>query len=153
MTTLTLPNGFVLKEGDKLENTSNKAIGCIQPYVKFTIEIDDKKIRAKENHDYTYGWCACFCISSEFPSFCQFIKVNGRFITSKSSISRMQKLTTMLKRFLDKEAQILYKAGFLDGDLKLTTEGREALEAILLIATRAELVKAAQEVIDEEEKK
>ena len=59
----------------------------------------------------------------------------------------------MLKRFLDKEAQILYKAGFLDGDLKLTTEGREALEAILLIATRAELVKAAQEVIDEEEKK
>jgi hypothetical protein len=65
----------------------------------------------------------------------------------------MQKLTSMLKRLLDKDAQTLYKAGYIDGDLKITDLGLEALNTIMFDAHKAELVIAAQEEIDEQEKR
>lgn len=64
----------------------------------------------------------------------------------------MQKVTSMFKVLVDKDTQILKKAGFINGDLELTSEGQSALNAVLFNANKAELVKLAQEVLDEETK-
>jgi hypothetical protein len=66
--------------------------------------------------------------------------------------NRMQKVSIMMKKLLDKDTQILVKAGFIDGDLNLTTEGLHALNSILFATNKADLVVLAQEAIDEEEK-
>ena len=62
----------------------------------------------------------------------------------------MQKLNSMLKRLLDKDSQALYKAGFIDGDLKLTSRGQEELNGIVFEANKTELVRLAQEQIVED---
>lgn len=63
-----------------------------------------------------------------------------------------KKMTTvgnMMKRLLDADAQLLVKAGFINGDLDLTDAGRKALWALIFDANKTELVKEAQIVIDE----
>lgn len=62
----------------------------------------------------------------------------------------MQKLNSMLKLLLGADEQTLYKAGFLNGDLKITTEGQEALSSIVLAANKAALVALATEKLAEE---
>ena len=62
----------------------------------------------------------------------------------------MSKLTSMFKVLVDKDTQVLKKAGFINGDLELTSEGQSALNAVLFNANKAELVKLAQEMLDEE---
>jgi len=64
--------------------------------------------------------------------------------------SFMKNLTPMLKTLLDKPARTLFKAGYINGDLELTEEGRSALNTILFNANKVALVKMAQEVLDEE---
>lgn len=64
----------------------------------------------------------------------------------------LRKLSTMLELQLDKESKTLYKAGFINGDLELTQEGKEVNEAINFSKNKTELVKAAEEKIKEEEK-
>ena len=64
----------------------------------------------------------------------------------------LRKLSTMLELQLDKESKALYKAGFINGDLELTQEGKEVNEAINFSKNKTELVKAAEEKIKEEEK-
>lgn len=68
----------------------------------------------------------------------------------KSNKIIMQKITPMLKRLLDKNSQTLYKAGYINGDLELTDKGRSALNALIFETNKVELVKLAQEDIDEE---
>lgn len=77
--------------------------------------------------------------------------LNTKILNKTSNV--MQKLNLMFKKLVDKDVQTLYKAGFIDGDLLLTSEGRENLFAILFEANKAELVKLAEEKIAEEEKK
>lgn len=72
--------------------------------------------------------------------------------TCRESPKKIMKLSSMMKRLLDKDVQTLIKAGFLDSNLGLTLEGQQALFAMLFVANKAELVKVAQEKIDEEEK-
>ena len=62
----------------------------------------------------------------------------------------MNKLKPMMKRLLDKDTRMLYKAGYINGDLELTENGRNALDTIIFTANKAELVKMAQEELDEE---
>jgi len=64
----------------------------------------------------------------------------------------LRKLSAMLELQLDAESKTLYKAGFINGDLELTQEGKEANEAINFSKNKTELVKAAEEKIKEEEK-
>lgn len=64
----------------------------------------------------------------------------------------MKKLSIMMKKLLDKETQLLVKAGFINGDLEITTEGQHALNSVLFTEKKAELVKLAEEVISESEK-
>ena len=57
----------------------------------------------------------------------------------------------MLKRLLDRKAQTLYKAGYINGDLELTEEGKNALNTILFDEHKAALVELAEEAIEEQE--
>lgn len=63
----------------------------------------------------------------------------------------MNKVSTMMKKLLDADTQTLVKAGYLNGDLDLTDKGKTALNTIVFMANKADLVVSAQEAIDEEE--
>ena len=56
----------------------------------------------------------------------------------------------MMKRILDKDTRTLVKAGMINGDLEFTEQGKNALESILLTEKKAELVKLAEEKINED---
>ena len=62
------------------------------------------------------------------------------------------KIGTMMNKLLDKDTQLLVKAGFINGDLELTDAGQNALITILFTDRKAELVELAKEIIEEEEK-
>jgi hypothetical protein len=87
-------------------------------------------------------------VLNEDLSYSKNLTGSGETISQPKKI--MNKLTSMLKRILDPEAQTLYKAGFIDGNMALTSRGQEALNAILFTANKAELVKQAEEELKEE---
>jgi hypothetical protein len=62
----------------------------------------------------------------------------------------MTKLNTMMKKLLDADTQTLVKAGYINGDLELTSAGRDALNTIVFQANKAALVAMAQEALEEE---
>ncbi len=64
----------------------------------------------------------------------------------------MTRLNNFMKKLLDADTQALIKAGYINGDLELTCNGREALEFISFNANKAELVTMANEKIADEEK-
>lgn len=75
-----------------------------------------------------------------------------RYIDSQNNKkTNMQKLTSMLKRLLDKDAQKLYRVGFINGDLELTESGRRELWGIIFDTYKKELVEKADEIIKENE--
>lgn len=74
-------------------------------------------------------------------------------LNGSNNNSMLQTVGAMLKRLLDADSQKLYKAGFINGDLELTDEGTSALMSVLFDANKAALVKEAEEVIAEEERK
>jgi hypothetical protein len=63
------------------------------------------------------------------------------------------KISNAFKKFLNADLQAQVKAGYRDGNLELTQEGKEVLLEILASDKSAELTKTAQEKIAEEEKK
>lgn len=65
----------------------------------------------------------------------------------------MKTLNIMMKKLLDGDTQTLVKAGYVNGDLELTSEGRDALNSIAFDAHKAALVALAQEKLDEEKAK
>ncbi len=70
----------------------------------------------------------------------------------KSNKTIMQRVSNMMKKLLDADTQVLVKAGYINGDLELTDEGIIALETILFMENKKEMVKLANEKIAEEEK-
>ena len=81
-------------------------------YPSYKYEILDKKFNVLKN-----------CVGCFKDGHLKLYKPNNKTI--------MQKLTPMLKRFLDKGAQTLYKADYINGDLELTDEGKSALNTVL----------------------
>jgi len=67
--------------------------------------------------------------------------------------SMVKTLGTMMKKLLDGDTQALVKAGYINGDLELTSEGQNELMAILFEANKSSLVAAAKTKLDEEVKK
>ena len=65
----------------------------------------------------------------------------------------LQRLGNYMKKLLDKDTQVLVKAGFINGDLEPTEEGLDALNSILFFEKKTELVEMAKEMIAEEEEK
>ncbi len=78
--------------------------------------------------------------------------VEENLITNKSKTNLM-KLNTMMKKLLDANTKKLIKAGLIDGNLLLTEQGKEALQAIEVEKNKKELLEMADEIIAEEEKK
>jgi len=73
-------------------------------------------------------------------------------IIPKDKPSIMASLTNMMKKLLDKDTQVLVKAGYINGDLLLTEKGEEALFAVLFTQNKTDLVTLAQAELDEKEK-
>ena len=65
----------------------------------------------------------------------------------------MQKLNVMMKKLLDADTQTLVKACYIDGDLELTEEGKDALLATVFDTNKAALVALATAKLAEETKK
>ena len=76
--------------------------------------------------------------------------------TYKSEIKNqknMKSLGVMMRKLLDSDTQTLVKAGYINGDLELTSEGTTALDSVIFDANKAALVALAQTKLDEESKK
>ena len=63
------------------------------------------------------------------------------------------KITNLIKKILDADTRKLVEAGFINGDLALTDEGVSELLGIMFLEKKAELVKIAQEQIDNKKTK
>lgn len=61
-------------------------------------------------------------------------------------------LSTIMKRLLNDDYKALYKAGYLDSQLKITDAGRVMLDHITLETNLTKLVDAANKKIEAEEK-
>lgn len=59
------------------------------------------------------------------------------------------KITNLVKKILDKDTRTLVSAGFINGDLALTDEGVSELLGILFLEKKDELVKIAEEKIND----
>ena len=63
----------------------------------------------------------------------------------------LQKLTSTIKRLLNKNLQTQYRAGYINGGFELTDRGKDALLSLLAIDKEKELAELAQDFIDEVE--
>jgi hypothetical protein len=70
--------------------------------------------------------------------------------TKKQTIT--MKITNLVKKLVDADTQALIKAGYLNGDLELTSQGRAELETIAFTANKEALVALAKEKVAEESK-
>lgn len=70
----------------------------------------------------------------------------------KVSNTKTMKITNLVKKILDKDTRTLVTAGFINGDLALTDEGVSELLGILFLEKKEELVKIAQEKLNENTK-
>lgn len=76
-------------------------------------------------------------------------KITEPALKSDSSSMPTMSLSAIAKRVLDPKYGKLVKAGFMDSELQLTSEGRRELEAMFLSEYIDKLVTAAEEVIAE----
>lgn len=75
---------------------------------------------------------------------------NLELIKNKKTI--MTKVSNMMKKLLDSDTQELVKAGYINGDLDMTEEGKNALIAELFVANKSALVDSAKAKNIEEDK-
>lgn len=113
-------------------------------------------VRMRKSGDFGHGRKKHYFDNSEYAEYrmqnCrEFLneKVGGK--QENKTNQTMQKLTPWLKRALDSGLKTLYKAGYINGDLELTSQGEEALKVIAFDANKEELIASAQTVIDEAE--
>lgn len=79
------------------------------------------------------------------------LKVAADWMSDKNK-KQMNTVSSLMKRLLDADTQVLVKAGFLDNSLELTSEGIAALRAIMFETNKAALVAEAQAKLDVEKK-
>jgi len=65
-------------------------------------------------------------------------------LLNRKEVTIMNKLSIMMKKLLSSDIQTLVKAGYINGDLNLTTEGERALNAVLFEANKKALVELAE---------
>lgn len=71
-------------------------------------------------------------------------------LTLLSNQSIMNRVSNMMKRLLDGDTQSLVKAGFINGDLEITDKGQDALNSVLFVNNKEELVELAEAELAEE---
>lgn len=93
------------------------------------------------------GW-ACEC--KEGGHFWRLSEKSYELVKNNKSL--MSKIGKMFKKLVDSNTRTLREADYIDGELDLTEEGKEALIGIIFDLHKEDLVKDAQEKIDEEKK-
>ncbi len=91
--------------------------------------------------------------NTTWEEYASYLQSNWHPYRTNSNINlntKMNKLTSMLKRLLDADSQILYKANFIDSNLELTSEGIKELLAITFDIYKDMFVQRAKEKIREE---
>lgn len=71
----------------------------------------------------------------------------SREATTQSTKSNDMNLSTLAKKMFDAETKTLIKAGLLNSNLELTSEGRDELNAILFLENKKALVERAKDII------
>jgi hypothetical protein len=74
-----------------------------------------------------------------------------KLVSASNKTSFMKTLGTMFKKLVDADTQALVKAGYINGDLELTDEGKNELMALVFDANKAALVVAAQAKLTQKE--
>ncbi len=90
------------------------------------------------NYDFDYGWH----IENDY---------NGKFELITKNIN-VNKLTSAIKRRLNKGYHTLYEVGYIDGNLEMTDDGKRELVDILLEVNLDALTSSAQDLLDEQKK-
>ena len=107
---------------------------------------ESKNVMLFTKDDSTEGFSKDICQSC----IDECLKISSdKLLINKISMS----FSAIAKRILDKDTRTLVKAGFLSNDLTLTPKGEEHLLSIMLQNNKADLIKDAEEVIEEESKK
>ena len=104
-----------------------------------------------------YNNVDCMCYEPNNDSNYSVAQIHRGWALSTAKITKknnnnnnpMIKVSSMMKRLLDKDTQKLVKAGLINGDLELTSEGVKALNTVIFEVNKAELVKIADEIIAE----
>lgn len=91
---------------------------------------------SKQNIQYVY-------VGVQYEGYQYVLQQNSLELVIKNKT--MKKIGIMMRKLLSPETQELVKAEYINGDLELTTEGREALMSILFTVHKEELVKLAKE--------
>lgn len=131
--------------GDEIEILTDPLVSY--PKKGIIGEIDGRNIYVWQNEfpgsigkitpkEYKYSW----------------VTYEDKIVLLKSNKTIMEQVSIMMKKLLDADTQTLVKAGYVNGNLDLTEEGKKALMASLFMANKTELVKLAQEKIDEAKK-
>ena len=123
------------KEGDKVRATQR----CSGSVAGEIYTVTKHGNLAGTNCNCRAGW--------ELVSPCEEIK-----LTNKPIKTFMNRVSIMMKKLLDADTQALVKAGLINGDLMLTSDGRDELDAVSFVANKAALVERANEIIAEAEK-
>jgi hypothetical protein len=115
---------------------------------KSCLHIENNKLSYSDESYYLKD-----CLNTPIITAEEFLEDKQPTAKQNNAVAKiMYKVSSMMKRMLDADAQTLYKAGYINGDLELTDKGRTALNTIIFVANKSELVKMAQEELDEEKK-
>lgn len=139
------------------ERIYKKHLGFFDESELENLERKEEKVKEKTDNLFVSGdsqiyhyWDSSKFVIKQEP--CNWLYLNSRI---SSTPKKRMKLSAIARRMLDANTRTLVKAGYLDNELELTTEGEEALLAILTTANMEALVKEAKKEIrerkDEEE--
>ena len=67
-------------------------------------------------------------------------------------IKIMKKLGNMMKKLLDSDTQVLVEAGYINGDLEITSDGSKVLQEISFDTFKKTFVELAKKKVEEEKK-
>ncbi len=109
----------------------------------------------EKNHNNDYGLS-----SKDYPFRYYFYRTDNHSYSHKvndlndvikleDNKTNKMKITNLVKKILDKDTRTLVSAGFINGDLALTDEGVSELLGILFLQNKDELVKIAQETLED----
>ena len=166
-----------LKVGDRVKTNGDGKRGKLSEYLVGVVgEIRDKGFfifhdnsdydtefelsNSPEDYGYNYAWYIRFdnpnattCKLPSEPRVEVRPRVRETIVVKEVNKSMLQTVTNALKRFLNANAQVQYRAGYIDGGLELTERGTNALLVILAKDNEKALTESANEFIAEAEAK
>ena len=139
------------KAGQYLKNKELGTISIIQ------VDLFDVGKDLKENNSFQLQAIApssngCWHGGYKFSTYWKVVSELDKGYDIINYKDTQMKITNLVKKILDKDTRTLVKAGFINGELALTDEGVSELLGLLFLEKKAELLKVAEEKIDEDSK-